>query len=1134
MAESPSLFQLIVVGASAGGIEALSTLVSTLPADFAAPVVIAQHLDPSRPSHLEQILARRAHLPVITVRDHTPLTPGTIYVVPSNSHVALTDHDLSLLPDGKGRPKPSVDLLLTNAAAIFGEQLIAVILTGTGSDGAEGTQAVKQAGGVVIIQDPATAAYAGMPESVAAEVVDVVAQIEQIGPLLCRLLAGADLPPRIDDEQSLMALLDQLCAQTGVDFRLYKRATLLRRLQRRIIATATGNLVGYQIYLAAHPEEQKHLISSFLINVTEFMRDPDLFAYLREQLFPALHATLLTGEPRLRIWSAGCATGEEAYSLAILLCEELGEDLDRVSVKIFATDLDADAIAFARRGVYPAGALAGLAPALVERYFTPSGAGYAVTKRVRSLVIFGEHDLNQRAPFPQIDLVLCRNVLIYFTRKLQQRALQLFAFALHDGGVLVLGRTESVSPLTECFTPLQPEQHVYRRYGPRMPVLPLRFVGGTPLTVMRTEQRQQRIAARDLLSTQQDLKQARSANENLLLHLPVGVVVVDAHYDIQEINVTARRLLSIRSSAIGEDVVHLAQHVPHRALRTAIDQAIRAGTITQIEAIAITDPISDVQTMITLSSYPHPPGRDGLPAPQALLLVSDVTSLVGDRQALTEAMAQQQTLATQLAQSNVELQRMNITLAHRTDELQQALAEVEQARRTAEARAARHAQQIEQLAALNRELVAANEDLSQTNTDLRALSETYALRSEETQAAIEEVETLNEEMQASNEELETLNEELQSTVEELNTSNADLAARSDELTVLAGTLEAAQQHSIREATQLTAILTGIADAVIVVDATGVPLLTSAVYTQWFGETPCLTDEEGRPLAPAQTPEALATQGAAFTTTFTQTMEGGERRWYEAVGQPVHSDGAQTWGVVVIRDITERSLRRMQEQFIGLVSHELRTPLSTITAALAALDKHLPEDADGRRYLRMAQPQAMRLARLIDDLWEVTRIQRGTFTLNLAPVPLAHVVAQTIEIAQSLTPHQTITLTADEGPLLVQGDADRLQQVVLNLLNNAITHAALSPSIRVRLTQVDGAKAELVVEDDGPGISAEQFDHLFTRYTRAPNVRHRQTKGLGLGLFIVHTIVTAHGGTVSVRSHVGEGTTFTVVLPLVAA
>jgi two-component system CheB/CheR fusion protein len=400
MSNGLSLFQLVVVGSSAGGIEALSTLVATLPADFTAPVVIAQHLDPARPSHLAQILARRAHLPVITVQDHELLAPGTIYVVPSNSHVAITDHDLALLPDAAGRPKPSVDLLLSSAAPVFGEQLIAVILTGTGSDGTAGALAVKQAGGTVIIQDPDTAAYPGMPQSLAPETVDVVAELPQIGPLLHRLLAGEALPPYANGEPELHALLEQLHAQSGLDFRLYKRATILRRLQRRIVTTNSGDLAGYQAYLAANPDEQQRLISSFLIKVTQFMRDPEVFDYLRAELLPALHAALPAQNAQLRLWSAGCATGEEAYSLAILLCEELGGDLERVGVKIFATDVDADAITFARHGVYPAAALATLPPDLVARYFVRSSDSYTVTKRVRGLVVFGEHDLSRARPSP--------------------------------------------------------------------------------------------------------------------------------------------------------------------------------------------------------------------------------------------------------------------------------------------------------------------------------------------------------------------------------------------------------------------------------------------------------------------------------------------------------------------------------------------------------------------------------------------------------------------------------------------------------------------------------------------------------------------------------------------------------------
>jgi len=289
MPDSSSFSQLVVVGSSAGGIEALSTLVSTLPtppARFPAPIVIAQHLDPIRPSNLGEILARRSALPVVTVHDHEHLKPGTVYVVPSNYHVQITDHDIHLLPLGPGRPKPSVDLLLNSAAEIYREHLIAVILTGTGSDGTAGAHAVKQAGGTVMIQNPDTAAYAGMPQSLDPQTVDIVADIERIGPILTDLLAGVAAPPKPDAVRELKPFLDHLHEHLGADFRAYKPATIMRRLQRRIIATESGDLPGYVNYLESHPEEYQRLVSSFLIKVTEFFRDPELFDVLREKMMP--------------------------------------------------------------------------------------------------------------------------------------------------------------------------------------------------------------------------------------------------------------------------------------------------------------------------------------------------------------------------------------------------------------------------------------------------------------------------------------------------------------------------------------------------------------------------------------------------------------------------------------------------------------------------------------------------------------------------------------------------------------------------------------------------------------------------------------------------------------------------------
>lgn len=1139
MSESAPPVQLVVVGASAGGIEALSTLVATLPAQFPAPIVIAQHLDPTRPSHLGAILARRAPLPVITVQDHAPLHEGTIYVVPSNRHVEITDHDMTVLPDGPKRPKPSVDLLLSSAAEIFGEQLIAVILTGTGSDGALGARAVKRAGGTVVIQNPATAAYPGMPLSLAPQTVDIVADLPQIGRILQDLLAGIVVLPHPEQEPELQAFLEQVRARSGIDFRAYKAATIQRRLQRRFVATDCADLTSYTAYLTDHPEEYGRLVSTFLIKVTEFMRDPELFDLLRTEILPNLVTANRARNHEMRIWSAGCATGEEAYSLAILVCEVLGEELGRFNVKIFATDLDADAIAFARRGVYPAAALTGLSDQLIARYFSSTSGGYAVKKQVRSLVVFGEHDLGQRAPFPRIDLVLCRNVLIYFATALQQRALQLFAFALHEGGYLVLGKTETVSPLSEFFTVQHAQHKIYRRHGERLLDPPMTS-GGMALTTKRTQQRQQ--TARQLFQTQQDLRHSRVAQENLLLTLPVGVVVVDQRYDIQVINSAARRLLGIHASAIGEDFVHLAHHVPHRPLRTAIDHAIRDTVATTLDEVEMPQVATGEPQFLQIACYPQTLADESATR-SALILVTDITEAVQPRREVEHSRIRQAALAAQLEHSVADLERANADLARRNEELQQSNAAQERARQAAEEVAAHHAHQITEISARhiqqmehvitsNRVLLAANEDLARMNAELLATHDEVLLSNEDAQAALEEVETLNEEMQATNEELETLNEELQATIEELNTSNADLAARGDELHDLTVSLERQHQQSERERARLAAILASMADAVLVTNAAGELVVTNAAYTELFGgDAVILADEAGQPLLPDTTPRARAAQGETFSMTCTFRMADGSRRWCEAIGQPVQGPDDQHWGVVVIRDITERSLRRMQEEFLALANHELHAPLAVLQGYLQLLIKDLSVQPKHERLLRYAaalQTEIDRMTRLVNDLRDVTRLQSGKFRLEVAPVQLEALVQQTVEIGRILLPGLTITLDAGAEQVTIRGDAQRLQQVLLNLFINASTHAAGSTRIQVRLRRVDGM-AELVVQDDGAGIAAEHLSDLFSRFYQVSHTLYAG-QGLGLGLYICQQIVLAHDGTIGVTSVEDEGTTFTIQIP----
>ncbi len=1096
--------QLVVIGASAGGIQALSTLLAALPADFPAPIVIAQHLDPKRPSHLAEILTRHSRLPVRIVTAVEDLAPGVVYVVPANRDVEVTDRQVRVREATEGGPVPSVDLLLTSAAKAYGERLIAVILTGTGSDGAAGAREVKEAGGTVVVQNPETASFPGMPQSLPSTVVDVVANLEAIGPLLNDLVTGAYLPTRPSDERVLENFLARLRERSGIDFSTYRRPTILRRLQRRIAATGVNTLREYIRYTEQHPEEYQRLASSFLIKVTEFFRDPELFDYLRTRALPEIIQRARGHGNTLRFWSAGCATGEEAYSLAILLADVLGDELEQFHIRIFATDLDMEAITFARRGIYLPAALAGVPAEIVERYFTPADHAYEVKKFIRSLVIFGQHDLGQRAPFPHIDLILCRNVLIYFTTELQKRALESFAFALREGGLLVLGKAETTSPLTEYFMLEDARLKVYRRYGKPvlLPSAPLWEAVPAPRSALRLVPRSIQASSpgsppMPALGSTPRLPLAGEKAERLFYSLPVGIVVVDRRYDIQSINSAARRLLGINQPAVGDDFLHLAQSLPQRPLRAAIDAALR-GKETTLEEVEVEQLAHEEPRFLQIRCSPYKLGSGPEPVDSVLLLVSDVTST-------------RLRLHT-LEQQQAALQRELEALRARTQQ------EIE--RLTA---------RIQTLTEHNQQLLDANQELIAVNEELTAARDAFLLGQEEAQAAIEEVETLNEEVQASNEELETLNEELHATIEELNTTNADLEARSSELQELASRLEA-------ERARLTTILASMGDAVLVVDAAGTPVLTNAAYDRLFAgdlaQRP-LEDEQGRPLPPEQTPQQRAARGEAFDMQFTIPIgTEGERRWFEANGRPIqHGEEAQ--GVVVIREITERSLRRLQDEFMAAASHELRTPLTALRGRLELLVRRLQgkeAEAEALRQAMQALSAADRLAKLANALLDVSRLRTGKFHLQRERVDLAALLAQVIEQTQPLALGQRIELDQPGGPVVVDGDPHRLEQVFTNLLMNAIQYAPGTERIDVRLRRVNG-QAEVEVQDYGVGIPPEEMPRLFSRFYQGRQAGPGSTAGLGLGLYISREIVRAHSGDIGVRSEVGKGATFTVWLPL---
>src|SRR6266699_2654856 len=726
---------LVVVGSSAGGVEALSIFVSTLPADFPAPIVLAQHLDPSRPSSLDGILQRRTQLSIDVVNSRTHVQPGKIYVVPANRHVTIDDSDVEVQGDHNKRPRPSVDRLFSSAAEGYGERLIAVILTGSGSDGAAGAVDVKNAGGTVIVQDPQTARYPSMPLALPPTLVDFEVAIERIGPLLYDLLKkGESLPqPEEKTDDVLRSILEQVSQQANIDFRPYKSSTILRRISRRMAVTHCSTMYDYLDYLKANPQEVGELVKAFLINVTQFFRDSNAFTYLKSEILPKLIARGLERDHTLRVWAAGCATGEEAYSLAMLITELLGPELSQWSIKIFATDVDEAAINFARRGLYSENLLRDVPADYKDRFFERVDHGYRVSKMLRQMIIFGQQDLSRSAPFPRIDLVMCRNVLIYFTPELQEYVLNQFAFSLSHNGYLFLGKAETVRPNQSHFELVNKHWKVYRCTGNALPAT--RRPGSSDILFPRiegpTSNRQNMAPGKHLIDHEPspppvELGQLRRFNESLLRFLPIGVVVIDRSYHVLSANGAARRLLGLRDISNEQDFLHAVLGIPYPEVRTAIDAVFREKDTVNL---------SEVDLAISM-------GGNGLFV------------------ALSIALMQVEAGAPDLAAISV------------TDVTEQV-----QTRRRLEAIQVEQTQLMSELSIANKRLNDVNKELMDANEELQVGNEELVLTQEELQASIEEFETTNEELQATNEELETNNEELQATNEELETTNDELRAR---------------------------------------------------------------------------------------------------------------------------------------------------------------------------------------------------------------------------------------------------------------------------------------------------------------------------------------------------------------------
>ena len=477
-------FPIIGIGTSAGGLEALEHFLGHVPNSCGMAFVIVQHLDPTRKGIMPELLQRTTVMKVVQVKDRTLVRPDTVYVIPPNKDMSILHGVLHLLEPASPRGlRLPIDFFLRSLAQDQQERSVGVILSGMGSDGTLGLRAIKEKGGLVLVQDPATAKFDGMPRSaIDAGLADIVAPVNDLAARILAYLERAPLAHASEEaltdktQSALEKAIILLRTRTGHDFSFYKKNTFYRRMERRMGIHQIGKMGDYVRYLQENSQELDLLFKELLIGVTSFFRDPAVWEELRLKLLPALMASRPDGCV-LRAWVPGCSTGEEAYSLAMVFKEateksKLGK---KTRLQVFATDLDKDAVDKARQGVYPENISADVTPRQMSRFFTKDEHGCRVTTEIRGMVTFASQSIILDPPFTKLDILSCRNLLIYLAPEVQKKLIPLFHYSLTPGGILVLGSAETIGTFTDLFTPLNNKLRVFQRRESALRSEPIEF-----------------------------------------------------------------------------------------------------------------------------------------------------------------------------------------------------------------------------------------------------------------------------------------------------------------------------------------------------------------------------------------------------------------------------------------------------------------------------------------------------------------------------------------------------------------------------------------------------------------------------------------------------------------------------------
>jgi two-component system, chemotaxis family, CheB/CheR fusion protein len=1185
---------VVGIGASAGGLEALERFFANMPKGCEMAFVVVQHLSPDFKSLMHELLGRRTELPIHPVENGMLVEPGHIYLIPAKKEMIISGGRLLLSDKELDHQELSlpIDTFFRSLAEDRGPHAIAVVLSGGGSDGSRGVRDIHAAGGLVVVQDEKSAKFDGMPRSARdTGLADWVLAPESMPRVLVDYVRSGGVsaqaepaPADAPEQRGIGAIYQLLEAEFGLDFSHYKPNTVTRRLERRVKLARVGDLDRYAERLRQSHEELDALYRDLLIGVTRFFRDPEAFELLERRVLPEL-LRKSSPDDEFRVWVAGCATGEEPYSIAILL-HELVSRMGERRLKIFATDAHRGSLEVAARALYDDESVTNVTPERLERYFIKRGRSYQVVPELRQMIVFAPHNVIKDAPFTRVDLISCRNLLIYLQPPAQRKALSLFHFALKRGGTLLLGPSENPGTLTDDFETIDAHWRLYRKYRDlRLPP------DARPTTPPAPRGR---LAPPEVAAARAPITQVMATYDALLEDFMPPSLLVNDQRELVHAFTGASRFLKPRDGRPSSDVLDMVEPDLKMVLTGGLQRALKERSTVVYKGMRLD---ADGEAGVyDVSVRPVRSRRAGV----AHLLVT--FSPLDDQPKPAPA---RQTEIDLGQVSREQLSALEAELRYTKENLQATIEEFETSN--------------EELQATNEELLASNEELQSTNEELQSVNEELYTVNAEYQRKIAQLTELTNDMDnlLSSTDVGTIFLDRELKVRKFTprvaesfsllahdvgrpidsfTHNIDHPGLSEDLkSVLASgqpverevrdrrgswlfmrvlpyrakgaiegvvltlidikALKAAEDALFHERYLLNSLLSSTPDAIYFKDAQGKFIRLNQPMSARLGlSDPAqavgksvfeLLDRESA-LAHQQEDETVLRTGEAQSYKLEQRpMPDGSTRWNVVTRMPLADRGGRLVGTIgVFRDVTQQKLAeekiheavRRRDQFLAMLSHELRNPLGAITNAAQLLERVNGDAQRQRKGLEIINRQSRQMARLLDDLLEVSRVTQNKIELRKRVLDLRDVTAEAADAVRDLMDARGILFDVelDPRPLPVEGDAARLQQIQVNLLSNSAKYTRRGGHVWLSVKREQN-EAVLRVRDNGAGVRAEMLDSIFDLFVQSSSTLDRADGGMGVGLTLVRSLVQMHGGSVSAHSEgEGHGTELVVRLPLTSA